>query len=127
MKYLRTKRPVFAILENVPTILAQLYTIKAEVEPLGYVVHVLNCCPTDTGLPERRLRSWILVALSSVISQSDLTVSDKIYGHMRTEDIAPLDEHLLPDDHPLVAAELERRIAPATFPLPDGTLCSTTC
>ena len=112
------------ILENVPTILTQLSTIKGEVEPLGYVVHVLNLCPTDIGLPQRRPRSYILVGLSSVISQANLSAAADIYGLMCTPEMASLDEHLLPEDHPLVAVELQRRLAP---PHLCCNLCPTTC
>ena len=109
MSYLRAKRPVFVILENVPTILSQFSTIKAMVEPLGYVVHVINSCPTDLGLPERRSRTYIVAALSTVISQSDLEAASGIYSLMKSEILTSLDEFKLADTHPLVVAELERR------------------
>lgn len=78
-RYLKTARPMCALLENVFGLKRgkQHLKIKQKLERHGYFVHILELTPLTFGIPQSRPRLWYVVIRRDVMAER---TTDKIYG-----------------------------------------------
>lgn len=111
LHYIREKRPPFAVFENVVGIIEQKLFVIEKFASIGYIVTFVQACPTDFGMPVRRPRVYMIATQADWCTQEVLDNIDNIYKslHQPLNDPLPLSTCMLPDDHPLVIDELNRR------------------